>query len=81
MRVNIDADPMNADWTKRTWDAGLPRNPRALRRWLKRQGITPEQFRRSPLYRYNVKRMPWIEEALRGAEHSSLQVAFGKLRR
>jgi hypothetical protein len=59
---NIDADPMNADWAKHTWDVDLPTNPVDMRAWLKECGMSVSEFRKSPLYQFNVEKMPWLKE-------------------
>jgi hypothetical protein len=61
--LNLDADPMNADWTKQTWD--LPyTDAKSLREYLKASGQTVEHFKQLPVYRLNVKKpgMEWLKE-------------------
>jgi hypothetical protein len=51
--LNLDADSMNADWTKQTWD--LPAtNAKELRAYLKASGQTVEHFKQLPVYKFNV---------------------------
>ena len=60
---NIDADPMNADWTKQSWD--LPyRDAKSLRAYLEASGQTVEHFKTLPVYRLNVNKpgMEWLKE-------------------
>lgn len=48
--VNIDANLEDADWTKKTWD--LPKyGSKAFFRFLKRQGMTLEHFKKLPAYK------------------------------
>jgi hypothetical protein len=56
-----DADLMNADWTKRSWDLGIG-NVEDLRTWLKSQGITVAAFKRLPVYKCNVSKLKWLED-------------------
>lgn len=51
----------NADWTKQSWD--LPyQTVEELRGFLQRTGMTVEEFRQLPIYRYNVSKMPWLQD-------------------
>jgi hypothetical protein len=55
--LDLDANPLNADWTKRSWD--IPASTvEELRAWIKASGRTVEEFKRLPVYRWNVARMP-----------------------
>ena len=57
----IDADLDNADWTKRTWD--LPyHNAEDLRAHLKAVGQTVAEFKRLPVYRFNVDKLEWLRD-------------------
>jgi len=61
MRVNLDADLHNADWTKQSWD--LPaHNVQELRDLLKAQGTTVAAFKRLPVYKFNVDKLPWLKK-------------------
>lgn len=60
--IAIDADPMNADWSKQTWDVSLPQSLEEMREWLHKRGMTAEEFRRLPLYKYNVDKIPWLRD-------------------
>lgn len=52
--LNIDADLNNADWTKMSWD--LPKyKSKEFMDFLKSSGITLEQFKKLPVYKYNIK--------------------------
>lgn len=43
----------NADWTKQIWD--LPKyKSKEFMSWLKRSGMTLKQFRRLPVYKFNL---------------------------
>ncbi len=56
----VDEEPHNADWAKRTWDLPFD-NLADLRAYLSLRGITPEQFRRLPVYQLNLARKPWLK--------------------
>lgn len=61
--IAIDADPMNANWTKQTWDLGID-NVDDLRAWLERPGgLTVEAFKKLPVYLLNVNKpgMEWLK--------------------
>ena len=61
LTIYPDADSMNADWPKRTWD--LPFNNAAdLRAWLEARGMTVEHFKTLPVYRFNVGKLEWLKE-------------------
>jgi len=52
--LNIDAILENADWTKRSWD--LPKyKSEEFYSWLKFSGMTLEQFKKLPVYKWNLK--------------------------
>lgn len=51
--INIDADEMNADWVKRTWDLP-PYKSQEFMNFLRFTGSTLEQFRDTPVYRFAV---------------------------
>lgn len=54
MVLNIDAILENADWTKQTWD--LPKyKTKAFYDWLKFFGMTLTQFKKLPVYKFNLK--------------------------
>jgi len=54
MALNIDANPDNADWTKKSWD--LPKyKSKEFMEWLKFTGMTLEEFRKLPVYKWNLK--------------------------
>jgi len=54
MVFNIDANLENADWTKRTWD--LPEyKSYEFYRLLKSMNMTLEQFKKLPVYKWNLK--------------------------
>lgn len=54
-----DADLRNADWTKRTWDLGID-NADDLQAHLVQSGMTFEEFKRLPVYLFNVGKLPWL---------------------
>jgi len=54
MVLNIDAILENADWTKMTWD--LPKyKSKKFMDWLKASGMTLTQFKKLPVYKWNLK--------------------------
>ena len=54
MVFNIDANLENADWTKRTWD--LPEyKSDEFYRLLKSMNMTLGQFKKLPVYKWNLK--------------------------
>jgi hypothetical protein len=59
MKLNIDADIENADWTKRTWD--LPEG-KEFEEYLKRTNQSIEEFKKLPVYRFNVDKLPWLKK-------------------
>lgn len=58
--VDIDADLVNSDWTKQSWDLGVD-NLDDLVALLARLGITPEHFMTLPVYTLNVEKLPWLK--------------------
>jgi len=58
--VNLDEDPENADWPKRTWD--LPTDMDEVRALLRAWGMTVEEFKRLPVYRWNVDKVPGLKD-------------------
>lgn len=50
---NVDADPMNADWTKSTWDLP-PYKSEEFMQYLEASGSALEDFRRLPVYKFAV---------------------------
>lgn len=59
---NIDEDPWNADWLRRSWGPELPQNVDDLRTFLKDIGMSVKDFKASRLY-YNCKdKVPWLRE-------------------
>lgn len=54
MVLNIDAELENADWTKVKWD--LPKyKSKAFYRVLKSMKMTISQFKKLPVYKWNLK--------------------------
>lgn len=51
--INIDADPRNQDWTKRTWDLP-PYKSEEFNRFLAAQEMSLEQFRKLPVYEFAI---------------------------
>jgi len=52
--VDIEG-PTNSDWTRQTWDLPPYKSERFMRQ-LAATGMTLEEFRRLPVYRWAVKR-------------------------
>lgn len=61
--INIDAEPENRDWAKRTWDLDID-NVTDLRAFLDEIGMSVRDFKRLPVYRWNVDQpgMAWLKE-------------------
>lgn len=62
--ANLDADLRNADWTKGSWRARFEgvNTLGGLLRMLDQQGLTIEQFKKLPVYRMNVDRVPLLQK-------------------
>lgn len=59
--LNIDAQTMNADWTKQSWD--LPcETLHELRVYLAETNTTVEHFKTLPVYILNVEKLPWLAD-------------------
>jgi len=59
--MNIDAELIDADWTKQTWD--LPLTKAGFRSWWRRARMTAASFRALPAY--GAKDRPkWVDEVL-----------------
>lgn len=53
-KIHIDADSINADWTKQSWD--LPEfGSSKFNEYLRRSGITLAQFKQTNVYKHAVK--------------------------
>lgn len=53
--INLDADLEEADWAKHTWDVDLPDfGTEEFNYWLEDRGMTLEQFKKLPVYRYRI---------------------------
>jgi hypothetical protein len=57
-----DAEERNRDWPKRSWDFPDVRNVRQLRRWLRDNGVSAAEFKRSPAYRMALDDRPWLRK-------------------
>jgi hypothetical protein len=58
---SIDADPMNADWTKQTWD--LPAtNLAELMEMLTETHMSADEFKQLPVYLLNVDKLEWLQD-------------------
>ena len=64
--LQIDRDPHNADWAKRTWDLPDGHDLHALRRQIAAHGLTVSQFLRTPFYQHHVRSHPWLRAIARG---------------
>jgi hypothetical protein len=60
--INIDEDPWNRDWLKRTWDLGID-NVEEVRRFHDDTRQTVEAFKQLPVYIWNVNKpgMEWLK--------------------
>ncbi len=61
--INIDEDPFNRDWAKRTWDLDID-NAADLEEFLGSIGTTVEEFKTWPVYIWNVEKpgMEWLRD-------------------
>jgi hypothetical protein len=61
--IAIDAEPRNADWLKRTWDLDI-HDADALRAFLDDIGEAIEDFKKLPIYLWNVEQpgMEWLKD-------------------
>lgn len=66
MSINMDADPMNADWTKCTWDLP-PYKSEEFMRFLK--SSTLEDFRKLPIYIFAVQQGVIVNDEWVGDNH------------
>ena len=62
MGFNIDADSRNADWTKRTWDLLHIDTKEKLLRHLESSGMTVEQFKKLPVYKFNKDKLDFLKD-------------------
>lgn len=58
----LDQEPWNADWSKRTWDFDDINDVEALRAWLKAEGTSVEDFKQLPVYQFNIDKLPWLKD-------------------
>jgi hypothetical protein len=61
--IDLDADLVNADWTKQTWDIPA-KNVEELRAFLRQHRMSVKAFKRKPAY-LAVKDRPgfaWLRE-------------------
>jgi len=49
--IRPDDDPVNADWTKQSWDLPFEFGTPEFKEWLKRMGMTLAQFKQLPAYK------------------------------
>lgn len=62
MGFNIDADSRNADWSKRTWDLLDIDSKEKLLRYLEMTGMTVEQFKKLPVYKFNRDKLDFLKD-------------------
>lgn len=55
MTINVDADPRNADWPKRTWDLDI-HSIEELLEYLDDRGMSVTDFKKLPVYQLAVER-------------------------
>lgn len=60
--ANLDADPWDGDWPKRTWDLLGIESAAALRDFIEAMGGTVEGFKRSRTYLANVDKIPFLRD-------------------
>lgn len=60
--IDADADLTNADWPKQTFDFPGITNVDETRRYLEATGTTIEAFKKRPVYKLNVDKIPWLRE-------------------
>lgn len=63
--ANLDADPLNADWTKGGGFEGRLEGVETLddlMRFIDSQGLTLAQFKRLPVYTENVESSPLLQK-------------------
>lgn len=59
--ISLDASLTNADWTKQSWDLAAMDLP-SLRVQLAAENMPAEEFKRLPVYRLNVEKLPWLKD-------------------
>lgn len=59
--IRPDADVDSSNWIKQTWDLPEIDSVAKLKAFLKRNGKTVAQFKRSTLYRMNKDKLPWLK--------------------
>jgi hypothetical protein len=61
--IFADANLLNADWTKQSWDLDA-NTVEKLREYLESTGQTVERFKSLPVYRLDVDKpgMEWLKE-------------------
>ncbi len=62
MAINLDEDIGNADWTKQSWDMLGVEDEEDLMEHLDKIGMDLEQFKQLPVYRRNVREIPWLAD-------------------
>lgn len=62
MAVDVDADLVNADWVKRTWDLLHIKTVEQLKAHLQAVGMSVAQFKKLPVYRANLDTLPWLKD-------------------
>lgn len=67
MILRPDEDEMNADWTKQHWDLP-PYKSEEFMSFFARSGMTLEQFRKLPVYKFAVKRKLIVNDEWAGNE-------------
>lgn len=59
--IELDENPYNADWAKRTWDLPFD-NVESLRPFVLSGWGSIEAFKQEPIYKYNVNKLPWLKD-------------------
>ena len=70
MAFNIDAQPHNADWTKHNWRLP-PYKSEKFMDYLERTGMTLEEFRQLPIYKFAVENGKIVDDEWVGGEESN----------
>ena len=67
MAFNIDAQPHNADWTKHNWRLP-PYKSEEFMDYLESTGMTLEEFRQLPIYKFAVEQGKIVDDEWVGGD-------------
>lgn len=65
----------NADWTKKTWNLDFKYGSPEYKQWLKKNGMTDQEFRKTPAYRLGIHGKKDVEYK---EEKSTIDTAYAK---